>query len=160
MFTRACHWSHSWARLIQSIPPNAICLRFSLISSRLGLPSGVFWLFHQNPTCIPSLRACYIGCITLTILELSRIEVLSAPVILNIFVTQTYLRQKYEALADRDTRFVAILMEIARISKCIDLCSKFRKINLAPIDFVKTPDWQPCILQRKCGKAVLRLQKC
>jgi hypothetical protein len=39
------HWSLSWARLIQSIPPHPISLRSILILSthlRLGLPSGLF----------------------------------------------------------------------------------------------------------------------
>jgi hypothetical protein len=45
MFTRAFHWSLSTARLIQSIPPHPISLRFVLIQSaqlHLGLPSGLF----------------------------------------------------------------------------------------------------------------------
>jgi hypothetical protein len=45
VFTRAIHWSLSWARSPQSIPPHPIFLRSILILSthlRLGLPSGLF----------------------------------------------------------------------------------------------------------------------
>jgi hypothetical protein len=45
MFTRAFHWSLSWARSIQSIPSHPISLRSILILSthlHLGLPSGLF----------------------------------------------------------------------------------------------------------------------
>jgi hypothetical protein len=45
VFTRALHWSLSWARSIQSIPSQPISPRTILILStylRLGLPSGLF----------------------------------------------------------------------------------------------------------------------
>jgi hypothetical protein len=45
VFTRDSHWSLSWARWIQSVPPYPISLRSILILSshlRLGLPSGLF----------------------------------------------------------------------------------------------------------------------
>jgi hypothetical protein len=45
VFTRALHWSLSWARSIQSIPSHPISLRFILILSthlRLGLIIGLF----------------------------------------------------------------------------------------------------------------------
>jgi hypothetical protein len=45
MFTRVLLWSLSWARLIQSIPPHSISLRFALIliyHQCLDLPSGLF----------------------------------------------------------------------------------------------------------------------
>jgi hypothetical protein len=45
VFTRALHWSLSWASSIQSIPPHHISPRSNLILSthlRLGLPSGLF----------------------------------------------------------------------------------------------------------------------
>jgi hypothetical protein len=56
VFTRALHWSLSWARSIQSIKSHPIPLRLST-HLRLGLPSGVFpsGLSHQYPTCIPLL---------------------------------------------------------------------------------------------------------
>jgi hypothetical protein len=44
-FYRALHWSLSWAKSIQSIPPQSISLRYILILSThllLGLPSGLF----------------------------------------------------------------------------------------------------------------------
>jgi hypothetical protein len=44
-FTRALHWSLSWTRLVQSIPPHPISLRSILIQPthlRLGLSSGLF----------------------------------------------------------------------------------------------------------------------
>jgi hypothetical protein len=44
VFTRVLHWSLSWARPMQSVPPYPICLRSILILSphlRLGLPSGL-----------------------------------------------------------------------------------------------------------------------
>jgi hypothetical protein len=53
VFTRALHWSLSWARSIQSIPPHPISLRsISILYSHLclGLPGG---LFHSGfPTKI------------------------------------------------------------------------------------------------------------
>jgi hypothetical protein len=45
VFTRALHWSLSWAISIQSTPSHSISLRSILILSthlRLGLPSGLF----------------------------------------------------------------------------------------------------------------------
>jgi hypothetical protein len=57
VFTRALHWSLSWARSIQSISLHPINLRAILILSthlRLGLASGLsFWLSHQYRICIP-----------------------------------------------------------------------------------------------------------
>jgi hypothetical protein len=44
-FTRALHWSLSWARSIQSVRPHPVPLRSIIILSthlRLGLPSGLF----------------------------------------------------------------------------------------------------------------------
>jgi hypothetical protein len=68
VFTRALHWSLSWARSIQSIPSHLISLRSILTLSthlRLCLPSG---LFHSGfPTNIPyaflfSLHFLYMPC--------------------------------------------------------------------------------------------------
>jgi hypothetical protein len=45
MFTRACHWSLSWARCIQSTPSHSIFQKFTLTLSshlHLGLQSGLF----------------------------------------------------------------------------------------------------------------------
>jgi hypothetical protein len=45
VFTRALHWSLSWARLIQSVPPYFISGRSILILSthlRLGISNGLF----------------------------------------------------------------------------------------------------------------------
>jgi hypothetical protein len=67
VFMRALHWSPSWARSIQSIPPHPISLRSSLILStnlRLGLPGGRF------PSGFPtnilyaflSPHSCYMPC--------------------------------------------------------------------------------------------------
>jgi hypothetical protein len=44
VFTRALHWSLSWARSIRSIPSHPISLRFILLLSthlRFGLPNGL-----------------------------------------------------------------------------------------------------------------------
>jgi hypothetical protein len=66
VFTRALHWSLSWAISIQSTPSHPISLRSILILSthlRLGLPSG---LFHSGfPTNILyaflfSPHSCYL----------------------------------------------------------------------------------------------------
>jgi hypothetical protein len=62
VLTRARHWSLSWVRLIQSIPPQPISLGSILILSshlRLGVPSGFLylWLSRQNTICIPLARA-------------------------------------------------------------------------------------------------------
>jgi hypothetical protein len=52
VFTRAFHWSLSWAISIQSTPSHLISLRSILILSthlRLGLPTGLFPSdFHTN----------------------------------------------------------------------------------------------------------------
>jgi hypothetical protein len=43
VFARALHWSPSWARSIQSIPPPFSKIYFVLSTHlRLGLPSGLF----------------------------------------------------------------------------------------------------------------------
>jgi hypothetical protein len=60
VFTRALHWSLSWALSIQTTPFHPISLRFILILSthlRRGLPSGSlsYWLSHQYPISIPLL---------------------------------------------------------------------------------------------------------
>jgi hypothetical protein len=52
LFTRALHWSLSWATSIQSTPSHSISPRQTLIlftHLRLGLPSGLFLSgFHTN----------------------------------------------------------------------------------------------------------------
>jgi hypothetical protein len=59
VFTRARHWSLSWARCIQSTTFHPISLKSSLISSHLrpGLPSGLFsfGFSDQNFICVSYL---------------------------------------------------------------------------------------------------------
>jgi hypothetical protein len=59
VFTRALHWSLSWARSIQAIPPHPLSLRSILILSthlRLGLPSGLFPIsIHRLPFVLHAL---------------------------------------------------------------------------------------------------------
>jgi hypothetical protein len=57
VFTRAFHWSLSWARSIQSIPSHPNSLRSILIlSTHLRLS-------HQYPTCSPLVpHSCYMPC--------------------------------------------------------------------------------------------------
>jgi hypothetical protein len=65
VFTRALNWSLSWARSIHSIPSHHIWLRSILILSThlcLVLHSGLFWLSHQYPICMPLLHSCYMPC--------------------------------------------------------------------------------------------------
>jgi hypothetical protein len=67
VFTRALHWSLSWARSIQSVPSHPISLRSILILStylRLGLPNGLLpFGSHQYPICIPPLpHSWYMPC--------------------------------------------------------------------------------------------------
>jgi hypothetical protein len=66
MFTRSLHWSLSWARSIQSIPPHHILRSMLILSShlRLGLPSSSFLLafppkFHMHSA---SPHSCYMPC--------------------------------------------------------------------------------------------------
>jgi hypothetical protein len=50
LFTRFLHWSLSWSRLIQSIPPHSISLRSILIlfyQVRQGLPSGGLFIWEN-----------------------------------------------------------------------------------------------------------------
>jgi hypothetical protein len=73
VFTRVRHWSLSWARRIQSTPPQPICLKsFLILSSHLrrGLLSGlfascfpieIFYVFIISPmraTCCTHLNLC------------------------------------------------------------------------------------------------------
>jgi hypothetical protein len=68
VFTRALHWSRSWASTIQSIPHHSISLRSIVMLSCylcLCLPSGLlsFCLSHQYPICIPRRpHSCYMPC--------------------------------------------------------------------------------------------------
>jgi hypothetical protein len=61
VFTKARHWSLSWAKWIQSVPPYPIYLRSILIlSSYLRLS---FWISHGSPICITFLsHACNMPC--------------------------------------------------------------------------------------------------
>jgi hypothetical protein len=67
VFTRALHWSLSWARSIQSIPSHSISLRSILILStnlRLGLPSRLFPsgfppIFYRQSS---APHSCYMPC--------------------------------------------------------------------------------------------------
>jgi hypothetical protein len=55
VFTRALHWSISWARSVQSTPPHRTSLISILILSThryLGLPTGLFWLAHRYLNCM------------------------------------------------------------------------------------------------------------
>jgi hypothetical protein len=62
VFTRALHWSLSWTKSIQSIPPHPICLRSILILTShlcLGLHNGLF------PSDFPAKilpHSCYMSC--------------------------------------------------------------------------------------------------
>jgi hypothetical protein len=67
VFTRALHWSISWARSIQSISSHFIFLRSILILSahlRLGLTSGLFLLAFPPISCMNSSspHSCYMPC--------------------------------------------------------------------------------------------------
>jgi hypothetical protein len=67
VYTGARKWPLFWARLIHSITPHPISLRFILILSshlHLSVPSGLFLqAFHQNPLYTPLLsHVCYIPC--------------------------------------------------------------------------------------------------
>jgi hypothetical protein len=66
VFTRALHWSLSWARLIQSIQPHPVSLRSILILSThlyLVLPSGFFVLAFSPISYMHSFssHSCYIS---------------------------------------------------------------------------------------------------
>jgi hypothetical protein len=62
-FIRAHHWSLSWTRSIQSIPPHPISLKCILILSTHLHLSLSFWLSHQYPICIPlHSHSCYMFC--------------------------------------------------------------------------------------------------
>jgi hypothetical protein len=67
VFTQVLHWSLSWARTIQSIPPQPISLRSILIlftHQRLGFPSGsslldfppISYMHSSSP------HSCYMTC--------------------------------------------------------------------------------------------------
>jgi hypothetical protein len=62
VFTRACPWSQSSARLIYSISPCPVPVRCILLLSshpRLGLPGGLFHSgSHEKPVRIPLLPMC------------------------------------------------------------------------------------------------------
>jgi len=60
MFTRACCWSLSWVRCIQSTPLHPVSLRSIPVSSHLclGLPSGLFPNDFINVSDFPARRRC------------------------------------------------------------------------------------------------------
>jgi hypothetical protein len=67
VFTRLSHWSLSWARLIQSIIPYPISLKYIVILlsySRLGLPSGLFPSGFLKEACMHSYspHVCWMPC--------------------------------------------------------------------------------------------------
>jgi hypothetical protein len=77
VFTRALHWSISWATSIQFIPSHPISLISILILSThlpYGLPSGPlsFWLSHQYSISI--LRLPHSLCRPISVLIMSWIE--------------------------------------------------------------------------------------
>jgi hypothetical protein len=64
-FTGALHWSLSWARSIQCIPPHTITLRYSLTlftQLRLHLPSGLFPSSFPTYMHSSSPHSCYMPC--------------------------------------------------------------------------------------------------
>jgi hypothetical protein len=63
VFTRASHWSLSWVRWIQSVPPHAISkIRLNIILRRTS-KSSYSYLSQQNLICILYCsHACYISC--------------------------------------------------------------------------------------------------
>jgi hypothetical protein len=62
VFTRALHWSLSWAIYIQSTPSHPK-IHFNIVHPPTSWPSQwslSFWLSHQYSICIPLLpHSCY-----------------------------------------------------------------------------------------------------
>jgi hypothetical protein len=55
VFTRALHWSLSWVRSIQSIPPHLYKIYLNIVHPPTSWSSQwsiSFWFSHQYPTCI------------------------------------------------------------------------------------------------------------
>jgi hypothetical protein len=61
VFTRARHWSLSWARSIQSAPPHPFQY-YSPTYILVFLVVSFLLTSHQYPICIPSLHSCYMSC--------------------------------------------------------------------------------------------------
>jgi hypothetical protein len=68
VFTRARDWSLSWAKLMKSIPPHSISLKFILLlhsQLRLALLSGIFPSTFSNKILYVfrlCFHACYLSC--------------------------------------------------------------------------------------------------
>jgi hypothetical protein len=121
VFTRARHFSLTWARWIQSTPSHPISLRSSLMLSshlRLGLPSGLF------PTGFPSkILSAFLPCVLQNVgmWHKMQISVISTNFIWKIMRGREYLTKQKE---NCDWRFARNQM------KMILLCVTCNAINL------------------------------
>jgi hypothetical protein len=167
-FTRALHWSLSWARSIHFIPSYLSKIHFNIVHPPTAWPSQwslSFWISDQYPICIPRLpHLCYMPCPSLSfttsltnsveLLPSWEVQWLSYSRILEHFYgTRRYVtiftRARYWSKSNQSTPPRSIYLRSILILPshlCLDLPSGLLP-SVLPIKTLCTFVYTPCVLR-------------